>query len=215
MSIRRLAPLLALPLLAACASGAGASQQESGFRLPIPHVDLSGIGIGRPAPKGHLEKSAFSETPIQLWADTTLGDDCTPVGVTQLEVTTPPAHGAVKIRPGKLYALYPAGHPRDYCSGRLVTGMLAVYTAEKAYGGPDQVVLRATTADGVVQVVTVDIAVEARAARVARPRPSPPVRPAGAAPRTPPVPADIVPAPTLRNPNAPAPEVMRTPFPNG
>ena len=58
-----------------------------------------------------------------------------------------------------MYAVYPDGDPHAACSGRLVTGTLALYTAEKNFTGADQVVLKATTADGTVQNVVVNIAV--------------------------------------------------------
>ncbi len=206
MSIRRLTPLLALVLLAACSGQR--LDDGTAFHLGIPHIPFPHFGGGAQAAR--LEKTAEGNRPLQLWGDTTLGADCTPTGETRLEVTTPPSHGAVAIKPGRLYAVYPQGHPRAYCSGRLVTGVLAIYTAEQGYRGPDQAVLRGTTADGDVSVVTVNISVEAhvapapRSSRALRPNPTPSA----------PSPIPTAP-PTVRDPNAPAPEVLRAPFPGG
>ncbi len=222
MSIRRRTLLLTLSLATALFGQNAKAIELSNFHLP--HIDLTAIGIGekRVVLKGHLDKIALSETPVQLWADTSLGSDCTPAGETRLEVVTPAAHGSVLIRDGELYAVYPEGHPRAYCSGRLVTGVLAVYTAEKGYAGPDQVVLRGVTADGETRLVTVDITVHARAPGPLKPRPAgmrpTPAKPIQAQPSssTPgPPPLDPVPPPTVRHPSDPAPEVLSTPFPKG
>jgi hypothetical protein len=210
MFIRRLLPFFAVIAVGGLASAASAQ----GFHLPLPHIDLTSIGIGekKVVLTGHLDKSARSGLPVQLWADTSLGRDCTPVGETQLEVVTPGSHGATDIRPGELYAVYPQGHKLAYCSGRLVTGVLAVYTAQAGYVGADQVVLRGVTADGETRIVTVDITVRPQTAASAGIKP----RPAAPAPTKPsaPVPLGPIPAPTIRNSNAPAPEVLHTPFPN-
>jgi hypothetical protein len=211
----RLAPMFLLPAFLAACAGGGGSDDGKAFHIGIPHVDLTSFGIGEKTVTltGRLEKSAESERPVLLWGDTTLGSDCVPVGETQLEVATPPAHGAVLIHPGELYAVYPQGHPRAYCSGRPVTGVLAIYTAEKGYVGPDQVVLRGIGSDREIRLVTVDITVKPRANEPARVRPRPvkaaPPRPAEAPPPLP------IPEPTVRNPNAPVPEVLPTPFPQG
>ena len=103
------------------------------------------------------------------------------------------------IRDGELYAVYPQGAERAYCSGRLVTGVLAFYTAQGGYSGPDQVVLRGATADGEVREVTVNITVKA---------PPPPVRSILAPKRIAPLAArPPAPSPT------PSPPPIRKPVP--
>jgi hypothetical protein len=203
--------LFALPLLAACAGGGQPpSEDESALRHVIPHVSLPHWlgGEAKAGPyHGSLDKTVEAGRPAVLWGDTSLGADCTPVGDTQLEVTTPPAHGKTVIRDGTLYAMYPQGSDRAYCSGRLVTGVLAVYTAESGYVGVDQVVLRGTTAQGEVREVTVNITVTPAAPQ----RPRPVVRKATAAtpPAAAPVPPPILPRPKPRpvptDPDAPVP----------
>jgi hypothetical protein len=200
MSIRRLAPLLALACLSACAG------EGSGFHLGFPHISLPFFRSG--SSDGVLQKDAEAGRPVLLWGDTSLGDDCTPAGETKLEVASPPTHGTATIKPGRLYAVYPEGDHHAYCSGRLVTGVLAFYTAEPGFAGADQVVLKAVTADGGVQHVTVNIAVSPAPpkAQVQRRAPS------QASPNEAP-PEPTIPKPTIRDPDAPAPTVLRTPYP--
>jgi len=202
MSIRRLTPLLALTLLSACANG---SDEGSTFHLGIPHIGLPHFG-GSSGGKGVLQKDAEAGKPVQLWGDTSLGDDCVPTGETKLDVISAPVHGEAVVKPGRMYAVYPEGDRHAACSGRLVSGMLAIYTAEAGYVGPDQVLLRAVTADGAIQQVLVNIDVSPARVRtpVARRRPS-------AAP--PPLPP--IAKPTIRDPDAPAPTVLQTPYPGG
>jgi hypothetical protein len=203
--------LFALPMLAACAgSGEPMSDDESALRHVIPHVSLPHWlgGEAKVGPyHGSLDKTVEAGRAAVLWGDTSLGADCTPVGDTQLEVTTPPAHGKTVVRDGTLYAMYPPGAERAYCSGRLVTGVLAVYTAESGYVGADQVVLRGTTAQGEVREVTVNITVTAAAPQ--RPRPVIRRAPAAAPPATPVPPPMPLPRPKPRpvptDPDAPVP----------
>jgi hypothetical protein len=162
-----------LPLLAACAGGGEPpSNDDSALRHVIPRISLPHWlgGEAKAGPyHGSLDKTVEAGRPAVLWGDTSLGADCTPSGETQLDVTTPPAHGKAVIRNGTLYAIYPQGAERAYCSGRLVTGVLAVYTAESGYRGPDEVVLRGKTAEGEVREVTVTITVKAPAPDSPRP----------------------------------------------
>jgi hypothetical protein len=215
MFTRRLLPVLTLIILSG-AVGVAHAQESTGFHLPLPHIDLTRIGIGaKPGIfKGSLDKTVRAGTPAQLWADTSLGPDCTPKGDTVLEVVTPGAHGATDIRPGELYAVYPEGHKLAYCSGRLVTGVLAIYKAENGYTGADQVVLRGVTADGETRIVTVDITVLPRPVGATLGFKPPPVQTAPTRPSAP-TPLEPVPPPTIRDSKAPAPEVLHTPFPNG
>jgi hypothetical protein len=202
MPIRRAASLIALACLSACAGGQ--SDGGSTFHLGFPPISLPFLRSGS---DGLLQKEAEAGKPVLLWGDTSLGDTCVPVGETKLEVETPPAHGTTRIEPGRLYAVYPEGDPHAPCSGRLVTGMLAYYTADQAFAGADQVVLRAVTADGAVQRVTVNLTVSPPIVRTRVPRrvPSPPT----------PDPAPSIAKPTIRDPDAPAPTVLRTPYPGG
>ena len=201
MSIRPFAPLLAIASLSACAGQN--SDQGSGFHLGFPHITLPFLSGGNSS--GVLQKDAEAGKPVLLWGDTSLGDTCVPVGETQLEVTSPPLHGAATIKPGRLYAIYPEGDPHARCSGRLVTGMLAYYTADKAFAGVDQVGLKAVTSDGRVQIVTVNITVSLPPIRTPTRRPAP----------SEPEPAPTIAKPTIRDPDAPAPLVLRTPYPGG
>ena len=187
MSIRRPTLLLILLVLAGCGTGGGSTDEGAGLRDVIPHISLP-HWLGGEAKggvyRGSLEKTVFAGRPAQLWGDTSLGRDCTPFGETLLEVARPGLHGATVIRDGELYAVYPEGSERAYCSGRLVTGVLAFYTAQAGYSGPDQVVLRGTTADGEVREVTVNITV----------KPAPPLIRSPTASRRAAAPAALIPA---------------------
>ncbi len=196
MPIRRL-PLLVLIALAGCGTDGGQNDDSASLRDIIPHVSLP-QWLGGEAKggtyHGSLDKTVLAGRPAQLWGDTSLGRDCTPSGETALEVVKPGNHGVTAIRDGELYAVYPEGAERAYCSGRLVTGVLAIYTAQVGYSGPDQVVLRGTTADGEVREVTVDITV----------KPAPPAVKSVGAPRR-------ITTPAAHPPPAPPPILMPLP----
>jgi hypothetical protein len=198
MSIRRLSPVLGLLLLAGC----------SGVSLPegaIPTFGLPGFSKAKGVYRGALQKTVEAGRPTLLWGDTSLAKDCAIAGDTQLEVIAQPSHGAVVIKPGQLYALYPEGDRRAGCSGRLVDGVLAFYTGEKGYAGVDQAVLRGTEADGEVHEATVNIIVRAPTAR-ARPasRPASKVFAPSPAPMLPPA-AAPKPKQAPTDPDAPVP----------
>jgi hypothetical protein len=199
MSIRRVFSLLGLTILSACASGG--SEDKSAFHLPIPPIGLPTFGDG-PHEKGELDKDVEAGKPALLWGDTSLGDRCVPVGETRVEVVGPPLHGVVLVKPGRMYALYPEGDRLAPCSGRLVTGTLAYYTAEKDFTGADRVALKATRIDGTIQQVVVNLTIYPAYAPEPARKPSP--RPA---------PLPPIPKPTIRDPDAPAPTVLRTPYP--
>jgi len=199
MSLRRASSLLALMVLTAC--GGERTDEGTGFHLGVPHIGLPHFG-GGPHEKGELQKDVEAGKPALLWGDTSLGADCVPAGETKMEVVGAPTHGEAIIRPGRMYAVYPDGDPHAACSGRLVTGTLALYTAEKNFTGADQVVLKATTADGTVQNVVVNIAVYPARAPAPKRKPN-----AGPQPLPP------TPKPTIRDPDAPAPTVLQTPYP--
>ncbi len=201
MSIRRKASLLALLFLSACAGGD--TDQGSSFHLGFPHIALPRFGSGRS--DGNLAKDVEAGKPVMLWGDTSLGDTCVPVGETVLDVVSPPLHGTMAIKPGRLYAVYPDGDAHPACSGRLVTGVLAFYTADKAFVGADQVVLKAVRVGGEMQQVTVNITVSPPPPKRSTPR---------RAPNAPP-PEPSIATPTIRDPDAPAPMVLRTPYPGG
>jgi hypothetical protein len=201
--------LFTLPLFAACAQSGARADDGPALRDLVPHISLPHLlgGEAKAGPyRGSLDKAVQAGRPAVLWGDTSLGADCTPSGETRLNVTTPPAHGKTVIREGTLYAVYPQGAERAYCSGRLVTGVLAIYTADNGYVGADQVVLRGTTAGGEVRDVTVNITVTAPARQRPRPviRRAPVAAAPTAAPVLPPMPLPK-PRPVSTDPDAPVP----------
>jgi hypothetical protein len=218
MWYRRLAPLLIPLLLAACAGDR--SDDGTTFHLAMPHIGLPRLATpqflkDKPGVyRGELQKTAYSGRPAQLWGDVSLSRDCTIAGETKLEVISQPAHGTAVIIPGQMYAVYPDGDPHAACSGRLVNGVLALYTADAGYVGADQAVLRGTTADGDLRLVTVDIAVSLPPAHTGVRRPLLGPRPPAAAPLV-----ETPVTPTYRprpiDPGAPAPTVVQSPYPSG
>jgi hypothetical protein len=216
MSFRRFALVMIPILLAGCAGER--SDEGTTFQLGLPHIPFPHIGTPQflkdPAGsyRGELQKAVYAGRASQLWGDVSLTRDCEIAGETKLEVVAEPAHGVAVIKPGRMYAVYPEGDPHAACSGRLVDGMLAIYTPERGYTGVDQAVLRGTNANGDVRLVTVDITVAP-----APPRPISARRPAVKPPATPPAEAPVTPTyrPRPIDPDAPAPTVIQSPYPGG
>jgi hypothetical protein len=199
------APAFALLLLAGCAGDR--SDEGSTFQLGLPHLPLPHFGTPlfmkdqTGTYRGSLDKAVYAGRASQLWGDVSLTRDCEIAGDTKLEVISPPQHGTAEIRPGRMYAVYPEDDKHAACSGRLVEGVLAIYTPAPGYLGVDQAVLRAAEADGNQREVTVNITVSPAPPRVVRSIRAPAAR---AEPILPPVEAPK-PRQAPTDPDAPVP----------
>lgn len=211
MSMRRLPSLLFVAVLAGCASGNDDGTRS--FHLGVPHIGLPHFGTpeflkDHGIYRGEMQRVAEAGRPVLLWGDVSLTPECAIAGDTRLEVIAQPTHGFITVDPGRLYAVYPEGDRRSVCSGRLVDGVLAHYTAERAYAGVDQAVLRGVTSEGEVHEVTVDITVQPAKLRTRAPIHSQAAPAPAAAP---------TPLPSVRqrpiSPDAPAPAVVQSPYP--
>jgi hypothetical protein len=199
------APACALVLLSGCAgdrSDEGSTLPLGLPNLPLPHFATPLFRKDKAGTfRGTLDKAVYAGRASQLWGDVSLKRDCEIAGDTKLDVIAPPQHGTVEIKPGNMYAVYPEGDKYAACSGRLVEGLLAIYTPAPAYLGVDQVVLRAAEADGNQRDVTVNITVNPPPPRVVRSVRAPTAR---AAPNLPPVEAPK-PKQAPTDPDAPVP----------
>lgn len=91
---------------------------------------------------------AASGKPLKLVQVYSANPNCTPTGEITMRIVTPPEHGRVTIRKGRVYSNFAESNPRSVCNRRGVVGHEAVYTSARGYTGSDSVTLEAIYPNG-------------------------------------------------------------------
>ena len=141
-------------VVAALAVGGPAAAQTQRYEVTVkPAVAAGGFE------KLKVEKAALGDAQIRIWANTAINPDCTAMPGLTLNVLRAPEHGAVTVSDEPFYAAFPPANPRASCNRQKVPGHQAFYQARAGYAGRDKVVLQASTPEGRVREITVDILV--------------------------------------------------------
>ncbi len=91
---------------------------------------------------------AASGKPLKLAQVYSAHPNCTPTGEITMRIVTPPEHGRVTIRKGRVFSNFSEANPRSVCNRRGVTGYEAIYTSARGYTGSDSVTLEAIYPNG-------------------------------------------------------------------
>jgi hypothetical protein len=89
-----------------------------------------------------------------------LNADCSPIGLTDIDVLAGPAHGAVEKVKSEEFPAYLAPNVRVRCNDRRVAGMLIYYTPEPAFHGTDVFAMRYVFPSGGQVTVPVVVTVQ-------------------------------------------------------
>lgn len=106
------------------------------------------------------EKTALSGQEIYIFQDANLNPDCTSAGLDDVQATSGPSHGSVRIVDGKVYPNFPKTSDRYKCNQQSDDGVQAFYKSAPGFKGQDQVNLSIHSFTGNARSVVVNITVE-------------------------------------------------------
>ncbi|WP_143748289.1 hypothetical protein [Mesorhizobium carmichaelinearum] len=106
------------------------------------------------------EKTALSGQEIYIFQDANLNPDCTSAGLDEVQATSGPSHGSIRIVDGKVYPNFPKNSDRYKCNQQSDDGVQAFYKSAPGFKGQDQVSLSIHTFTGNARNVLVNITVE-------------------------------------------------------
>ena len=95
-----------------------------------------------------VNKQTTAGARLILGSLQSLARDCSPLGVVEAKLLTPPANGTVRIEQGTAFSNFSAGDPPYACNSRRSPATVVSYQASPGFTGQDAAVVQIFFPDG-------------------------------------------------------------------
>jgi hypothetical protein len=123
------------------------------FLLALPSIAMSTLALGQ-TPTIDRQVKGKPDTNINTGIFTTVREDCTAGPLPVVRLLTPPAHGKVTMKQGRLRATNV-----KQCLGMEVPAFVAIYRSAKDFIGQDNFTLEVTGAGGKSQIQRITVTI--------------------------------------------------------